>query len=102
MAEAVALGTAQGAAGIAASFDRSGATSLIAAGAGRAARDAMMIRAHQRLQAQVDKDNAAFLRKYGISDDDEPVVQHKAVSCVPAYPGMCRRSRMRGMAIQAR
>lgn len=70
-AEAVALGTMQGAAGIAASFDRSGVGSLVAMGAGRAARDALMIRAHKQMEAQMAKDNAAFLRQYGITEDED-------------------------------
>ncbi|GLI94266.1 hypothetical protein [Methylocystis echinoides] len=93
LAEATALGTAQGAMGIAASFDRSRASSLLAMGAGQAARSAMMIRARQRLQAQVDKDDAAFLRKHGITDEDEPQTPHKTDACADAYPGMCRRRR---------
>ena len=74
-AEAAALGTMQGAAGIAASFDRSGVGSLVAMGAGRAARDALMIRAHRQMEAQIAKDDAAFLRQYGITENEGEAVE---------------------------
>lgn len=70
MAEATALGAAQGAAGIASSFDRSGVSSLVTMGAGRAARDAMLISAEKRLREQLAKDEAAFYRRHGISADE--------------------------------
>lgn len=86
-AEAAALGTMQGAAGIATSFDRSGVGSLVAAGAGRAARDALMIKAQKRLEAQMKKDNAAFLARYGITEEEEPT------TAVVARPHQRRRWR---------
>ncbi|MBN9235052.1 MULTISPECIES: hypothetical protein [Phyllobacteriaceae] len=67
-AEATALGVAQGAVGIAASFDRTGIGSLVAGQVGMAARNAMMVRAEKRMQAQVEKDNQEFYRRHGIAE----------------------------------
>lgn len=69
-AEATALGLAQGAAGIATSFDRTGIGGLVAGGVGMAARNAMLARAETRLRAQVEKDNEAFYRRHGFSGQD--------------------------------
>ncbi len=70
MAEAAALGTAQGVAGAAASMIPMGAGSLVTTTAGRAARDAMIIRHDKLMRAQVERDNAEFYKRYGISDVD--------------------------------
>lgn len=79
MAEAAALGAVQGAAGIAASFDKTGLSSLVTMPAGRAARDAMLIRADKRMREQVERDNAEFYKRYGITDADAgPVVMQRA------------------------
>ncbi|WP_269930095.1 hypothetical protein [Aminobacter sp. HY435] len=70
MAEATALGTAQGVAGAAASMIPMGAGSLVTTTAGRAARDAMMIRHDKLMREQIERDNAAFYKRYGITDAD--------------------------------
>ncbi|MBT1154197.1 hypothetical protein J1C56_01175 [Aminobacter anthyllidis] len=70
MAEAAALGTAQGVAGAAASMVPLGAGSLVTTTAGRAARDAMIIRHDKLMREQVERDNAEFFKRYGISDAD--------------------------------
>ena len=70
MAEAAALGTAQGVAGAAASMIPMGAGSLVTMTAGRAARDAMIIRNDKLMRAQIDRDNAEFYKRYGITDAD--------------------------------
>lgn len=70
MAEAAALGTTQGVAGAAASMIPMGAGSLVTTTAGRAARDAMIIRHDKLMRAQIERDNAEFYKRYGISDAD--------------------------------
>jgi hypothetical protein len=70
MAEAAALGTAQGVAGAAASMIPMGAGSLVTTTAGRAARDAMIIRNDKLMRAQIERDNAEFYKRYGITDAD--------------------------------
>ena len=70
MAEAAALGTAQGVAGAAASMIPMGAGSLVTTAAGRAARDAMIIRHDKLMRAQIERDNAEFYKRYGITDAD--------------------------------
>lgn len=70
MAEATALGTAQGVAGAAASMLPMGAGSLVTTTAGRAARDAMIIRHDKLMREQIERDNAEFYKRYGITDAD--------------------------------
>lgn len=92
MTEARALGAAQGAAGIAASFDRSGAASLLLMHGGQAARNELMRRADRTLREQLEKDSAAFLRQYGIEDDEpgpEPGIQGSEEGAAPACTGPC-------------
>jgi len=70
MAEATALGTAQGVAGVAASMLPMGAGSLVTTTAGRAARDAMIIRHDKLMREQIERDNAEFYKRYGITEAD--------------------------------
>lgn len=47
-----------------------GAGSLVTTTAGRAARDAMIMRHDKLMREQVERDNAEFYKRYGISDAD--------------------------------
>ncbi|WAX93034.1 VIT1/CCC1 transporter family protein [Aminobacter sp. NyZ550] len=90
MAEATALGTAQGVAGIAASMLPMGAGSLVTTTAGRAARDAMIIRHDKLMREQIERDNAEFYKRYGITEADAgPVVANRS-------PGERKRCARRG------
>ena len=94
MAEAAALGTAQGVAGAAASMIPMGAGSLVTTTAGRAARDAMMIKYDKLMREQVERDNAAFYKRYGITDADAgPAVADQSAGGPKRCPrrGMIRR-----------
>jgi len=71
-AEAVALGTAQGVAGIATAADPTGVSGLVAASAGRAARDALMKSTDERLKAQMACDEQELYRRYGMNPDGTP------------------------------
>lgn len=78
MAEAAALGTAQGVAGAAASMIPLGAGSLITTTAGRAARDAMIMRHDKLMREQIERDNAAFYKRYGITDAGPTIADQSA------------------------
>ena len=71
-AEAVALGTAQGAVGAAAAFDRTGVSRFAVTQAGRTARNAMMTSADARLKAQLVRDEQEAYRRYGMNPDGTP------------------------------
>lgn len=97
MREAATLGAVQGAAGIAASFDRSGVASLMLMQAGQAARNALMRKGDERMREQLKKDNAEFLRQYGITEEDDPEMAPDPISPAPAsalpfpsHPAGCR------------
>ncbi|MCA0277506.1 MAG: VIT1/CCC1 transporter family protein [Proteobacteria bacterium] len=94
MGEAAALGTAQGVAGAAASMIPMGAGSLVTTTAGRAARDAMIIRHDKLMREQVERDNAEFYKRYGITDADAgPAVADQSAAGPRRCPrrGMIRR-----------
>lgn len=71
-AEAAALGTAQAAMSMPAAWDPTGAASLATIPAGLAAREAWRRNADARMEAQLDKDERAFLRRYGMNPDGTP------------------------------
>ncbi len=71
-AEAAALGTAQAIASMPAAWDPTGAASLATIPAGLAAREAFRRQADARMEAQLDKDQAEFYRKYGLNPDGSP------------------------------
>lgn len=94
MAEAAALGTAQGVAGAAASMIPMGAGSLVTTTAGRAARDAMIMRHDKLMREQIERDNAEFYKRYGITDADAgPAVADQSAAGPRNCPrrGMVRR-----------
>jgi hypothetical protein len=72
MAEASALGATQAAAGIAASFDKTGIASIPVALGGVAARKAWMASGRARMQAAREADKQAFYKKYGMNPDGTP------------------------------
>lgn len=71
-AEATALGTAQGVAGIAAASDPTGLSGMALGAAGLAARNAMMTSADNRMKAQLARDEQAAYRRYGMNPDGTP------------------------------
>ncbi len=71
-AEAVALGTAQGVAGIAAAADPTPISGLALASAGQAARNALMRSADERMKAQLARDEQELYRRYGMNPDGTP------------------------------
>lgn len=68
-AEAVALGTAQGVAGIAAASDPTGLSAMALGPAGLAARNALAKSADARMGAQLARDEQELYRRYGMNPD---------------------------------
>lgn len=71
-AEATALGTAQGVAGIAAASDPTGLSGMALGAAGLATRNALMTSADSRMKAQLARDEQAAYRRYGMNPDGTP------------------------------
>lgn len=57
---------------VAAAWDPTGAAMLATIPAGLAMREAHRRRADARMEAQLDKDQAEFYRKYGLNPDGSP------------------------------
>ncbi len=70
--EAAALGTAQAVMSMPAAWDPTGAASLVTIPAGLAAREAWRRQADARMEAQLEKDEREFLRRYGMNPDGTP------------------------------
>ena len=79
-AEAVALGTAQGVAGIAAASDPTGLAGLALGPAGLAARNASAKSADERMGAQLSRDEQELYRRYGMNPDGTPSGKKQPVS----------------------
>lgn len=71
-AEAAAVGAAQAIMSMPAAWDPTGVASLATIPAGLAAREAFRRQADARMEAQLEKDQAAFYRKYGLNPDGSP------------------------------
>lgn len=90
MTEAATLGAIQGAAGIAASFDRSGVAGMVLMHAGQGARNALMRKADERMREQMKKDSAEFLRQYGIEEEPDTEMAPGATSaCASGFRTRC-------------
>lgn len=71
-AEAAALGATQSAVSMAAAWDPTGIASLALMPAGLAARNAMLERQDRLMDAQLQRDEEAFLRRWGMNPDGTP------------------------------
>jgi len=71
-AEARALGTAQGAAAMAASMDKTGAASIPLLIGVNVSNEAFRAKSHARMKAADEEDTQATYRKYGMNPDGTP------------------------------